>query len=130
MSLEVWFDDYQYIVENVIGESAVKFLTVKDLGINLDDVALRYGHHTGDPALRACIAEQYPGLSADQVVVTSGPSEALYRRLAENYRTFAVPGRCFGMDNRYFRLGFGATSDEIRRGLKNLDSALADLRSG
>ena len=362
MSLEVWFDDYQYVVENDIGESAVKFLTVKDLGVDLDDVALRYGHHTGDPALRACIAEQYPGLSADHVVVTSGASEAifslnaavvkpgdhvivehpnypslydipqslgcnvslyklqyddafkpdlaalaalvtadtrmisfthpnnptgsmisvaelealvqfceardvyllfdetyreldfenalppaatlsrkaisiatmskcyglpgirigwlatrdqaildailttreqvtitnnalgeaialhvlrdresylqrarshveanrqlvtewidnhpafewvtpeagvvglprirqridvdseaLYRRLAEEYRTFAVPGRCFGMDNRYFRLGFGATNDEIRRGLKNLDSALADLRSG
>jgi len=34
MSLEVWFDDYQYRID--IGESAVKFLTVKDLRMNLD----------------------------------------------------------------------------------------------
>ena len=78
MSLEVWFDDYQYRVENDIGESAVKFLSVSDLGINLDDVALRYGHHTGDPMLRERIAEQYPGLSAEHIVVTSGASEAIF----------------------------------------------------
>ncbi len=78
MSLEVWFDDYQYRVEHDIGESAVKFLSVSDLGLDLDDVALRYGHHTGSPALRACIAEQYEGLSAEQVVVTSGASEAIF----------------------------------------------------
>ena len=53
--------------------------------------------------------------------------EALYRLLAEKYRTFAVPGRCFGLENRYFRLGFGATGDEIEKGLENLDSALAEL---
>ena len=37
--------------------------------------------------------------------------ESLYRRLAREYRTFTIPGRCFGLDNRYFRLGFGATAD-------------------
>lgn len=78
MSLEVWFDDYQYRIDNDIGESAVKFLTVKDLDMDLDAVALRYGHHTGDPKLRECIAEQYPGLSAEQIVVTSGASEAIF----------------------------------------------------
>ncbi len=78
MSLEVWFDDYQYRVENDIGESAVKFLSVSDLDVDLDDVALRYGHHAGYPALRECIAEQYDGLSAEHVVVTSGASEAIF----------------------------------------------------
>jgi aspartate/methionine/tyrosine aminotransferase len=53
--------------------------------------------------------------------------EALYRLLAEKYKTFAVPGRCFGLDNRYFRLGFGATRNEIEKGLENLDCALAEL---
>jgi aspartate/methionine/tyrosine aminotransferase len=53
--------------------------------------------------------------------------EALYRMLAEEYRTFTVPGRCFGLDNRYFRLGFGATNEEIARGLENLDCALDRL---
>jgi len=78
MSLEVWFDDYQYLVENDLGESAVKFLTVGDLGIDLNRVELRYGHHAGSPALRRCIADHYPGLSADHVVVTSGASEAIF----------------------------------------------------
>jgi aspartate/methionine/tyrosine aminotransferase len=51
----------------------------------------------------------------------------LYRRLAETYRTFVVPGRCFEMDERFFRIGFGADVEEIRSGLANLDRALADL---
>ena len=78
MTLEVWFDDYQYAIENDIGESAVKFLSVEDLDIDLNGVALRYGHHTGDPRLREGITGQYPGLSADQVIVTSGASEAIF----------------------------------------------------
>jgi len=78
MSLEVWFDDYQYVIENDLGESAVKFLTVGDLGIDLNTVGLRYGHHAGSPGLRGCIADHYPGLTADHVVVTSGASEAIF----------------------------------------------------
>ncbi len=78
MTLEVWFDDYQYHVEYDVGESAVKFLTVDDLDIDLANVALRYGHHTGEPQLRECLAAQYPGLSKDHVVVTSGASEAIF----------------------------------------------------
>jgi aspartate/methionine/tyrosine aminotransferase len=39
-----------------------------------------------------------------------------------------VPGRCFEMDERYFRIGFGADADEIRSGLENLSSAIADLQ--
>lgn len=78
MTLEVWFDDHQYNVEYDVGESAVKFLTVEDLGIDLAGVALRYGHHTGEPRLKECIAADYPGLSSDQVVVTSGASEAIF----------------------------------------------------
>jgi aspartate/methionine/tyrosine aminotransferase len=54
--------------------------------------------------------------------------EALYRRLAEVYKTFVIPGRCFEVDNRHFRLGFGARPEEIRTGLTNLNRALNDLR--
>ena len=54
--------------------------------------------------------------------------EVLYRTLAENYKTFVVPGRCFEMDNTYFRLGFGATPEELEIGLRNLSSALNQLR--
>lgn len=76
MTLEVWFDDYQYEVDFDLGESAVKYHTVGDLGVDLDDVALRYGHHRGLPSLREAIVDQYPGLSVDDVVVTTGASEA------------------------------------------------------
>jgi aspartate/methionine/tyrosine aminotransferase len=53
--------------------------------------------------------------------------ESLYTLLAEKYRTFVIPGRCFEMDNRYFRLGFGATHEEIKIGLQNITQALKDL---
>ncbi len=76
MALEVWFDRYQYAIEYDIGESAVKTLAVKDLDIDVNDVPLRYGHHRGRPELRAVIAEQYPGLEPEHIVVTTGASEA------------------------------------------------------
>ena len=78
MTLEVWFDEHQYEVEHDIGESAVKFLTVDDLDVDLQKVPLRYGYHMGGPALRACIAEQYPGFSSENVIVTTGASEAIF----------------------------------------------------
>jgi len=55
--------------------------------------------------------------------------EELYRLLAEKYRTFVVPGRCFEMDERHFRIGFGADQEEIETGLSNLNRALAELSS-
>jgi aspartate/methionine/tyrosine aminotransferase len=76
MELEIWFDKYQYAVDYDIGESAVKTLSVKDVDIDLDTVLLRYGYHSGHPDLRAVIAQQYPGLSGDQIIVMTGASEA------------------------------------------------------
>jgi aspartate/methionine/tyrosine aminotransferase len=76
MELEIWFDKYQYAIDYDIGESAVKTLSVMDVAIDLEKVLLRYGHHTGHPSLRAVIAQQYPGLSADHIIVTTGASEA------------------------------------------------------
>ena len=78
MVLEKWFDDYQYAVKYDIGESAVKYMTFDQLGIKLDGLPIRYGYHHGRPDLRAVIAEQYPGLSAKNVMVTSGGSEAIF----------------------------------------------------
>ena len=76
MSLEDWFDRYQYEVEYDICESAVKYLTFEDIGINLGKLPLRYGFHKGRPDLRGYLAEQYPGLSSEHIIVTSGASEA------------------------------------------------------
>jgi len=53
--------------------------------------------------------------------------EKLYRLLAEKYRTFVVPGRCFEMDESHFRIGFGADAGEIETGLSNLNQALNEL---
>jgi len=76
MELEVWFDRYQYEIDYDIGESAVKTLMLRDLDLDLKDVALRYGHHRGDPELRSVVAQQYPGLKQEHIVVTTGASEA------------------------------------------------------
>jgi aspartate/methionine/tyrosine aminotransferase len=62
----------------------------------------------------------FPRIKADVDV----EPEQLYRRLAEDYRTFVLPGRCFEMDNRHFRIGFGAEPDEIETGLANVSNAL------
>ena len=90
MTLEVWFYTHQYNVEYDVGESAVKFLRVEDLDINLAKVALRYGHHTGEPKLKECLAAGYPGLTSDQVVVTSGGSEAIFALNSEMSTAFQL----------------------------------------
>lgn len=82
MSLEEWFDKYQYEVEIDIGESAVKYLTFDDLGIELGRLPIRYGYHTGRPDLREVIAGMYDGFGADDVLVTSGASEANFAIVA------------------------------------------------
>lgn len=76
MPLEEWFDQYQYEIDFDIGESAVKTLRLQDIPIDLKNVPLRYGFHRGKPELRELIVEQYPGLSPDDIIVTSGASEA------------------------------------------------------
>lgn len=82
MSLEDWFDTWQYHCRYDAGESAVKFLKVSDLGIDLSAVELRYGHHTGRPELRALAAQEYDGLTPAQVLVTSGAAEAIFAIVA------------------------------------------------
>ncbi len=88
MELEIWFDRYQYEIDYDIGESAVKTLSLKDIAIDLEKVFLRYGYHSGNPALRETIAEQYPGLTGDNIVVTTGASEANFAVVA----ALAKPG--------------------------------------
>ena len=82
MELEDWFDTYQYEIDYDIGESAVKTLGVRDLNIDLKNILLRYGYHRGRPDLREIIAHSYPGISPDQIIVTTGASEANFVVLA------------------------------------------------
>jgi len=82
MPLEIWFDEYQFKVDYDIGESGTKFLKVKELDIDLNEVELRYGYHLGHPTLRKEIAKQYKGNSVDNVAVTTGASEANFAIIA------------------------------------------------
>ncbi|GIJ45292.1 aminotransferase [Virgisporangium aliadipatigenens] len=80
MPLEEWFDRYQYAVTSNIGESAVTSLSLADLPLSAEELwklPLRYGHHQGLPELRAAIAAHYPGLTAEDIVVTAGAGEAI-----------------------------------------------------
>lgn len=76
MELEIWFDTYQYEIDYDVGESAVKTLPLGAVPVDLNDVRLRYGYHRGKPELRNIIAGQYEGLNADNILVTTGASEA------------------------------------------------------
>jgi aspartate/methionine/tyrosine aminotransferase len=80
MPLEEWFDRYQYTVSSNIGESAVTSLSMSDLPVPAEELwklPLRYGHHQGLPELREAIAAHYPELTADDILVTAGASEAI-----------------------------------------------------
>ncbi len=82
MPLEVWFDEYQFEVDYDIGESGMKFFSIKELDIDLNDVDLRYGYHLGHPGLRAEIVKEYSGQTIDNVAVTTGASEANFSVIA------------------------------------------------
>ncbi len=121
MSLEDWFDTHQFTCRYDVGESAIKFLKLQDLGFDLNAVDLRYGHHTGAPELREALSLEYEGLTKNEILVTSGGAEAIFsicmallkpgdHVIVEhpNYpSTYEVP-RGLGCDVDLFRLEFEA----------------------
>jgi aspartate/methionine/tyrosine aminotransferase len=119
MSLEDWFDTHQFSTRYDVGESAIKFLKLQDLGLDLNAVDLRYGHHAGAPELRAEIARDYDGLTGNDILVTSGGAEAIFSICMALLRpgdhvivehpnypsTYEVP-RGLGCEVELFRLDF------------------------
>jgi aspartate/methionine/tyrosine aminotransferase len=114
--------EFENEVEINLTESGVHPLTVRGL---LDDAELReflalpisYGHTEGTPALRRAIASWYPGATADNVLATTGASEANFvtawsllgagRTLAymlPNFMQLAGTARSFGSEVRTFSL--------------------------
>ena len=83
--LERFFDRFEFDLPYQLGSSDPETLSLAELLALADGEArarwesLRLGYRTaaGDAALRAAIAAQYPGRSADDVVVTVGAAEAL-----------------------------------------------------
>ena len=130
MPLEIWFDEYQFDVDYDIGESGTKFLTVKELDIDLNEVELRYGYHLGHPDLRKEIAKQYKGNSLDNVAVTTGASEANFAIIAHlvgskdniivehpTYPSLYQVARSLGKDLTLFKLNW---EDEFRPDMDKL----------
>ena len=65
-------------IECNLSESSVRDAVLGDLEIRLQELGLAYIEHRGDRRLREVIAAQYPGVSADDVLVTPGAAAALF----------------------------------------------------
>jgi aspartate/methionine/tyrosine aminotransferase len=72
-------EEYGYdLIRNNLSESSVADRSLSSLGLTVPDLTLLYGEHRGDPELRALIASQGEGLSADDVLITMGAAGALF----------------------------------------------------
>src|SRR5262249_30590841 len=83
--LERYFARWEFKAEHLMSSSDCEAFTVAELlalaGATVDALAglrLGYTESQGDPTLRARIAGFYPGLDADDVVVTNAPEEAIF----------------------------------------------------
>ncbi len=59
-------------------ESSVPDQKINDLGINLSNVTLCYGDHSGKSDLRDLLANQYDGLSSENIMTATGACMALF----------------------------------------------------
>ena len=84
-ALERYFARWEFSARHLLSASDCEPLTVRELldiaGVGtsvLEELQLGYVESQGTTALRERIATLYPGLSPDDVVVTSAPEEAIY----------------------------------------------------
>lgn len=112
----------QYGYDNIeynLAESSVPDLKMKDLNLDLQNLALSYGDHLGNPELRHYIAKDGKDLTPDQVLITSGASAALFIIassllkpgdhaviLHPNYVTNIETPRAIGCKLYYLKLSF------------------------
>ena len=61
-----------------LAESSVRDVAFRDMQIDLSNLLIAYGDHIGIPALRNLIASWYPGIRADDVLLTVGAAGALF----------------------------------------------------
>ena len=139
MPLEDWFDRYQYEIDNDIGESGIKYLSLDSLGVDLGSLGLRYGYHTGSPELRALIAQEYEGLTPEHIAVTTGSSEANFSVITSlvdmshhiiveypNYPSLYEVPRSLGLPYDLFRLTY---EENFEPNLEKLESLIKDETS-
>jgi aspartate/methionine/tyrosine aminotransferase len=75
-SLENWFTKYELQCRINISESGVLPVNFNWFDTDPGDLKLHYSQILGDSELRELIATEYPGLSPDRIVVTTGCIEA------------------------------------------------------
>ncbi|BBD98799.1 aminotransferase class V-fold PLP-dependent enzyme [Sphingobium amiense] len=72
-------EEYGYdLIRNNLSESSIRDRTIADFGLTIPNLTLLYGEHRGDKRLRELVAAQGSGLSADDVLVTTGAAGALF----------------------------------------------------
>ncbi|MEX0299877.1 MAG: pyridoxal phosphate-dependent aminotransferase [Kordiimonas sp.] len=71
---EMGYDKIKYN----LSESSIADRTLADLGLDLNDLLLFYGDHSGIPELRNIIGKKYYGLGQDNVLVCAGACMALF----------------------------------------------------
>jgi len=102
-----------------LAESSIADASLGLLGTDLGDLVLQYGDHRGIPELRAEIATDGAGLTADDVLVTAGAAGALFTIattlldagdhlvvVRPNYATNIETPRAIGADIAYVDLRF------------------------
>ncbi|MDF7777383.1 pyridoxal phosphate-dependent aminotransferase [Sphingomonas sp. AOB5] len=113
-------EEYGYgNIRHNLSESSVADRTIGGLGLAVPDLTLLYGEHRGSERLRALIAEDAPGLSADDVLVTGGAATALFIIstsllgagdhlvvIRPNYATNIETPRAIGCDISFIDLAF------------------------
>ncbi len=83
--LERYFARWEFNAPYLLSASDCETMSIGELldlaGVPLSilgDLRLGYTESQGDPALRATIAQFYPSLSADHLLVTNAPEEAIF----------------------------------------------------
>src|SRR3954466_14813991 len=61
-----------------LAESSVHDAVFQDLKLNLNELVLAYGDHLGKPELRELLAQRYPSITSDDILITAGAAAALF----------------------------------------------------
>ncbi|MFA6450800.1 MAG: pyridoxal phosphate-dependent aminotransferase [bacterium] len=123
-------------IKHNLTESSVSDMPLRKLGIDLNDLALAYTDHAGKPELRAAVAAEGAGLSADDVLITVGAASALFIVATSllgkgdkivvahpNYATNIETPRAIGASIEFLRLSF---EDGFRVDLDRLRSLVTE----
>ncbi len=94
-TIEQFFAEYEFTTPHLLCASDCETMTVAELMAmadaslsDLGDLRLSYTESQGDPALRTAVAQQYPGIHPNHIVILTAPEEGIYTAM----RTLLEPG--------------------------------------